>query len=360
MDFDKIAIYITKLRKDNNLTQQQLADMIPISRQAISKWERGITIPDPTTLLKLSQIFNKSINELLLGKDLNVTHEVDDLTLSLYKKNKKKEKNIKLLYILFCLFIFLAIFTFFVYYFINSYKKVEVFTIRSNDNEINGLFIKTREIIYMYLEPVVLNDEKIIEMKLNFNNRTILSINDSNNIFLKDYVGYEEYFDFKNIDEIIKNLYLVIEYDNGIKNIKLDFVLEYINNNIFFNDDKSIYSDDIDLPKQYCNNELIEELKKKLDFNEEEGVYKIDKKYNDYIFKYIFMSEENILIVEEYLKDTINTKYTYFIDYDIVQISSYSDNYMLTYDGDIKCISGKCINVENTIKNIYKIIDLLN
>lgn len=57
----KIAI----LRKEKNLTQMELADMLNISYQAVSNWERGETMPDISKLPELSQIFNHSIDEIL-------------------------------------------------------------------------------------------------------------------------------------------------------------------------------------------------------------------------------------------------------------------------------------------------------
>ena len=68
MNQQKIGKFICDLRKEKNLSQYQLADMIPISRQAVSKWERGITIPDSLVLIKLSEIFDVSINEILAGE----------------------------------------------------------------------------------------------------------------------------------------------------------------------------------------------------------------------------------------------------------------------------------------------------
>lgn len=70
MDQQKIGKFICNLRKEKNLSQNQLADMTPISRQAVSKWERGITIPDSSVLIKLSEIFTVSINEILAGEKI--------------------------------------------------------------------------------------------------------------------------------------------------------------------------------------------------------------------------------------------------------------------------------------------------
>ncbi len=68
MDSNKIGAFIKSLRIENNMSQKELADRIPINREAISKWECGRTIPDSQTLLRLSEIFNVSIDEIIHGE----------------------------------------------------------------------------------------------------------------------------------------------------------------------------------------------------------------------------------------------------------------------------------------------------
>ena len=97
MNQDKIGKFICELRKEKNLSQYQLADLIPISRQGVSKWERGKTIPDTQTLIRLSEIFDVSINELLKGERLknNSIEELEETTLSILDQSNKKTKTIK-------------------------------------------------------------------------------------------------------------------------------------------------------------------------------------------------------------------------------------------------------------------------
>ena len=56
---------LTILRKKNGLSQEDLADKLGVSRQAISRWELGSTMPDAPNLLKLSDLFSVSIDYLL-------------------------------------------------------------------------------------------------------------------------------------------------------------------------------------------------------------------------------------------------------------------------------------------------------
>ena len=56
---------LIKLRKENKLTQDKLAAKINISRQSISKWENGHGYPDIENLIKISDLYNLSLDELL-------------------------------------------------------------------------------------------------------------------------------------------------------------------------------------------------------------------------------------------------------------------------------------------------------
>ncbi len=56
---------LADLRREHNLTQNDIADRLNISAQVVSKWENDLTSPDIDTLLKLSDIFNITVDELL-------------------------------------------------------------------------------------------------------------------------------------------------------------------------------------------------------------------------------------------------------------------------------------------------------
>ena len=56
---------ISKLRKGNNYTQEQLASILGVSRQAISKWESNVTYPETDKLIRMSELFDCSLDYLL-------------------------------------------------------------------------------------------------------------------------------------------------------------------------------------------------------------------------------------------------------------------------------------------------------
>ena len=60
-----VAGRLYELRKKNNLSQEELAEKIGVSRQAVSKWERAEASPDTDNLILLSRLYNVSLDELL-------------------------------------------------------------------------------------------------------------------------------------------------------------------------------------------------------------------------------------------------------------------------------------------------------
>lgn len=59
--------YLLYYREKNHLTQEQLAQVLFVSRQAVSKWERGESLPDIENIIRLSDLYDISIDELLRG-----------------------------------------------------------------------------------------------------------------------------------------------------------------------------------------------------------------------------------------------------------------------------------------------------
>lgn len=106
---------IFELRKANNLSQEQLAEKIGVSRQSISKWESGETTPELERLVELSTAFNVTTDYLLKPS------EVDRLTIKTETLEKKQEhlqeefrrQQVRNHRILSCLFIYASAFAFF-------------------------------------------------------------------------------------------------------------------------------------------------------------------------------------------------------------------------------------------------------
>ena len=98
MDLIKIGKYIAEKRKKLGLTQKQLAEKLNMSDKSVSKWERGICLPDVSIYMELCSILRISINEFLAGEDIgaeNVIEKSDSNLIQITKESKKKQKNLK-------------------------------------------------------------------------------------------------------------------------------------------------------------------------------------------------------------------------------------------------------------------------
>lgn len=98
MDLIKIGKYIAEKRKALGLTQKQLAEKLNMSDKSVSKWERGICLPDVSIYMELCSILRISINEFLAGEDIgteNVIEKSDSNLIQITKESKKKQKKFK-------------------------------------------------------------------------------------------------------------------------------------------------------------------------------------------------------------------------------------------------------------------------
>lgn len=68
MDQEKIGKFITELRKEKNMTQKELADILGVSDRAISNWENGRRLPDYSVLSDLCNALSITINEFFIGE----------------------------------------------------------------------------------------------------------------------------------------------------------------------------------------------------------------------------------------------------------------------------------------------------
>lgn len=114
MNQQKLGRFISKLRKEKGMTQQELAQELGLTDKAISKWERGLSCPDISLLVPLSELLGVSVNELLLGEKIEdnltkssadkSTKEAIKISLNELKRNKKKNKLLK-----YCLLLLITI-----------------------------------------------------------------------------------------------------------------------------------------------------------------------------------------------------------------------------------------------------------
>ena len=100
MDNEKFGKFIKELRKQNNLTQKELAAKLNLTDKAISKWERGLSFPDITMLNDIAEVFHVDVSEILNGEfgkkdNIDIEKIVNETINNIKKKQEKKEQVIK-------------------------------------------------------------------------------------------------------------------------------------------------------------------------------------------------------------------------------------------------------------------------
>lgn len=81
MNQQKIGSFIRELRKEQGITQEQLAEQFNVSARTISRWETGHNMPDISLLVEISEFFDVSIPEIINGerKSENMNEEVKEV-----------------------------------------------------------------------------------------------------------------------------------------------------------------------------------------------------------------------------------------------------------------------------------------
>ena len=95
MDQIKTGRFISELRKEKNLTQSQLGEKLGVSNKAVSKWENGRSLPDPTLFQPLCDILEISLTELFNGeriKEKDVLEKSDEVLYDVLGKSRLQKK----------------------------------------------------------------------------------------------------------------------------------------------------------------------------------------------------------------------------------------------------------------------------
>ena len=91
----KIGEFISSKRKEKNITQSELSEMLGITDRAISKWENGVCLPDASNMQDLCKILNITINDLFSGEVVDMKDNEKKLEENLLEMTKSKEQRDK-------------------------------------------------------------------------------------------------------------------------------------------------------------------------------------------------------------------------------------------------------------------------
>lgn len=245
---------IYNIRKERDITQKELADLIGVSDRTISKWENGSTVPDLETIKKLC-------NELGISPDSIVKSEKN------YKDRLQDFKRMVgkfLNYILKNIFLigFIVVFILLLAYFINNYNTIRIYNLTYESKNItfkDGYFFKTKVLNIITINNI--NLEKInyeptstkIELYtyLNGDKHVIYESDTLNNIYIEESKSYSDLLTKDVIENIKNNLYIKIyttDIDNNNYSYESKLILKQkLNNN------------------KLCYNEYIKEQNKKIE-----------------------------------------------------------------------------------------------
>lgn len=217
----KFANTIYSIRRDRNLTQKDLADLIGVSDRTISKWENGTTVPDlcqirnickkleisPSLLIKSEKKFkdNMSFIKMKLGKALN--------------------------YLIHNIFLigFIIAFILLLIYFINNFNSVKIYDLKYESDKVsfeNGYFLKTKVTNILVINDIRINKIKYEPTEINLelytyvngDKKILYKADNLNSIFIEENKSNTDLLSKDTIENIKRNLQLTIttkdEYDN--------------------------------------------------------------------------------------------------------------------------------------------------
>lgn len=143
MNQERIGQFIYKCRKEKNLTQKDIADKLGITNKAVSKWEKGYSLPDYSLLIPLCNILDITINDLLNGEKTKTQNEENTINAIDYY-NKKSSKQWKQTI---CLFLLIFVLLFSGIYMLTNFGRSKVYSISSDSSEyiIQGYLITNQK-----------------------------------------------------------------------------------------------------------------------------------------------------------------------------------------------------------------------
>lgn len=260
MNYEKIGQFIAKKRKEKNLTQAELANLIGVTNKAVSKWERGLGCPDVSLLEVLSNILDVSILEILKGRiienEIIPVTEANDYILETVKYSNNqilnKYKNIflnVLSLIIICICSFLAILNIYHIIYLNQSEEYDfsssdiIKQIKTNISEIEDNInkIKNNQNILEendYKKIILLLDENIFQYQ-NMNILTYKGIKtfNINDLYLLD-------LELPSSLNIIEGYNILLKYDSSVENyirlFKSSFIAKaFVANNFYTEPDIS-------------------------------------------------------------------------------------------------------------------------
>lgn len=369
MNQEKIGKFIRSLRESKKMTQDNLADEVGVTRQAVSNWELGKAIPDSGILLSLSELFQVTINELLKGekdyKDTKENEELENIALNLVDEYNIKSLRIKRIMKISVIIITAILLTFFLYYFVTSYNTISVYKLEGEGNKFftyNGIMINTKQKSYIRLGELQSDNEENIEQVTLYyydknHKKRIIYKDSKSDILITETYGYGECISYNDLKYIQKKLILEIKYsDNQKDKINLSIKKDFTNSLLLYiKKEKSVNNKDTD----YESGLLMKEIDSKMkEYGTKEDYYytyernidgkKVNFLYSNYDLT-ITIDYENIMEVWNYSFSKKN-----IITYTKVINEKIKEEKMIKYKNPTELSKKERKIYEKAIENVQK------
>lgn len=357
MNIEKMTEFLRSLREDKGLTQDQLGDMLNVSRSLVSKWEHASKIPAVDCLMSLSKIYDITIDEIIYGERKNPKNakDIESLSATIMNESKKKiDIAHKSIIIVTLVLSFLLLGS----YFIFNYNSIKVYSVGARNDKYdikNTLMIISKNKSYIKFGDIVSSNERGDKEYDGYefyakdgDNKIVLSSREDG-ATLRNFDDSDNYLNFENLEKFIDDLYVDIYYDDEVETVKLDASLEMANNKIFNinNDDGSNIKEE---SNKNINKDLPNFVQKKFIYDSDNNCYKYSTNINskNVNFEYYYDIEQMDIYV-----DDIQYMYDYKSDL-LYIINLKNNNYerLVTYDlKNNECTMFDCENNVNLIKN---------
>lgn len=207
MDFIKSGQFISELRKEKCMTQADLGTILGVTDKTVSKWERGVNIPDILMIREIAKVFNVTTDEILNAE----RDKTEVSTILKFYRNKKLRYALAGICGAFILFTLVLL-----VYFTNNYDKSKVYKFYNvtDDYEISGYIYGIGNNVRVVLDDLELENIKEYE-KLKITSYTIKT--NLNGIIVYDYsfdVDDDEYISFSTIVNEMKKLSVSVQNIN--------------------------------------------------------------------------------------------------------------------------------------------------
>lgn len=365
MDFEKIGQFLRALRKERNLTQDQLAAELNFDRSVISRWECSKKLPSVENIDALAKFYNVSINELVYGARMNKgnARDIRNLPIRIISESERRIHRIRMT----CLIMVIAaIIVALMVYFVSNYNSIKVYRVGgSTENYVvkNTLMIISKHRSYLNFGEIdnIGNDEDTIsydnyELYVKNGDTKIILANREDGDLVEGLEKIDNYLNFNNIKKFINNIYIdIYDDDDNIVTMKLEATLEMTNNKIFYINDDDARNTEIEKTKA-GNKNLPKFVRKNFKYDEDKDLYTYSKiiddnnvkfEYSDNQktlsiydngIKYLYEYDNNRLYVYLYRNSDLQKLMIYDFTYDefIINNSENSNDYLIKFNEKYK------------------------